>query len=334
MYHVSFHVVMKKKIVIIGGGNGSALTINAVKPHAEILDISAVISVSDSGGSSGQLRQEFNTLPPGDLLRAALAMSTYDYKMLKQIFYKNRFQGAGKLDKHDLGNLFLVLSEQYAGNLLYALRALEQSVEAVGTVYPVALEPADLCAELNNGEIVKTEAALDEPAYDRAWKIKRVWLEPVVSIYDEARRVIEAADFILLSPGSLYTSVIATLLPDGVHEAIAASRAQLIYISGDAYEINGETGPERLSDFVRELEAYLPRQLDQIVYNSHVLDAAQKKKYAEKQWAQFAGDIDNLADRAVIATDYETAEGSLSPVKLGEILHSVIARSGATKQSP
>src|SRR3989338_10719600 len=103
----------KKKIVVIGGGNGSSLCLEALKKHANIFDISAVISMSDSGGSSGKLRKEFNTLPPGDIMRAILSLSKYDYKILRRIFYKPRFKNTGKLDSHNLGNLFLTLMSQH-----------------------------------------------------------------------------------------------------------------------------------------------------------------------------------------------------------------------------
>src|SRR3989339_860667 len=118
----------KKKVVVIGGGNGSAISIVALKQNLDLFDISAVISMSDSGDSSGRLREEFNTLPPGDIMRAVLALSKYDYPLLKQIFFRNRFSGAGKLDGHNLGNLALILGEKYDGDFMSAIRALEQNL--------------------------------------------------------------------------------------------------------------------------------------------------------------------------------------------------------------
>src|SRR3989338_10367595 len=179
--------ITKKRVVAIGGGNGSAIALEALKQHRDIFDISAVISMSDSGGSSGRLRQEFNTLPPGDILRAILSLSLSDYPVLRKIFYSNRFSGAGKLAEHNLGNLFLTLAGKYAGDFMSAVRALEQSVEAVGHVYPATLDQTDLCVELENGQIIKTEAAIDMPNYDRSLKIKKAWLEPAWQIYSEAR---------------------------------------------------------------------------------------------------------------------------------------------------
>jgi len=317
---------MKKNIVIFGGGNGSANTINALKENKN-LALSAIISMSDSGGSSGRLRKEFNTLPPGDIMRAVLAMSKYDYKLLKSIFYKSRFKNVGKLDKHNLGNLFLILSEKYSGNLIDSIRALEQSVEAVGRVYPATLDKTDLVVELTNGELVCTEGKIDKPDYDRSLKIKKAWLEPKAEVYEETKKVIEEADYILLGSGSFFTSIVASVLPSGTKEAIEKSNAKIIYVCGNAYETHGETGPEVLSDFVKKLEGYLPKKVDCIVYNSHKLTEDEKQQYLNKNWATFPADTENLVDYKIMQQDYEADENGgvgLSPKKLGKILNDII----------
>ncbi len=314
----------KKKVVVIGGGNGSALCLEGLKKYPN-LAISAVISMSDSGGSSGRLRKEFNTLPPGDIMRAILSLSKYDYKILRQIFYKPRFQNVGKLDNHNLGNLFLTLISQYAGNFLHALEALSQSVEAQGKVYPVTLENANLVAELQNGDIIRTEAFIDSPSYNRGLKIKKVWLEPVCQAYAEAQKVIEATDCIILSPGSLYTSLIATLLPGGIKEAIEKNKkAKIIYVAGSAYRLDGETGPERLSDFVLQMEKYLPRKIDLVIHNNHKLTKKQKEIYKVRKWGVFKFDKENLKGKKVKSLDLEAAEGGLSPTKLAVVLKKIL----------
>lgn len=314
----------KKKIVVIGGGNGSAISIVALKQNLDLFDISAVISMSDSGGSSGRLRQEFHTLPPGDIMRAVLAISKYDFPVLKKIFFGNRFSGVGKLNEHNLGNLFLILGEQYGGDFISALRALEQSLEAVGHVYPATLDKTDLCAELEDGQIVRTEAAIDKPNYDLSIKIKKVWLEPSGEIYVEAKKALEAADYIIFSAGSLYTSVIATILPEGMKEAIAKSKAKLVFTMGDAYVKEGETGPTSVSEVIYTLESYLPRRLDLVVFNSVQLDDTQKDMHNKKGWGSFVDDTENQTGINIVKADYEKVEGGLCPIKLGKILKSIL----------
>lgn len=319
---LSAHNFMKKKVVVIGGGNGGAKSICACKIFIHRIELSAVIPVSDSGGSSGRLREEFNTLPPGDILRAVMAMSSYSYDTLKPIFYKSRFEGLGVLDGHNLGNLFLVFASQYAGaDMIPAIRALEQSLEAHGHVYPTTLRDTHLVAELSNGQIVKTEALIDRPEYDRSLKIRKLWLEPEARIYEEAERVIREADYIVMGPGSLYTSVVAAILPKGFWEAIEESRARLVYVVGNSFERDGETGPESLSDFVKGLQAYLPRPLDTVIYNNHRFSDKERKRYAEKSRALFEADCEQVTDCAVIQGDYERVEKmGLDDNKLGAIL--------------
>jgi len=316
---------MRTKIVVIGGGNGSAVCLEGLKKYADKFDISAVISMSDSGGSSGKLRKEFNTLPPGDIMRAILSLSKYDYKILRQIFYKPRFTNAGKLDSHNLGNLFLTLMSQYSGNFLFALEALSQSVEAQGKVYPVTLENVNLAAELENGDIIRTEEFIDNPKYNRGLKIKKVWLEPACRAYAEAQKAIEVASCIILSPGSLYTSLIASLLPDGIAEAIKKNKqAKLIYVAGSAFRLDGETGPEKLSEFVLQMEKYLPRKIDLVVHNNHRLTKKQQAIYKAQNWGVFEFDKENLPDKKIKSLDLEAEDGGLSPEKLAIVLNAII----------
>lgn len=315
---------MQKKIVIIGGGNGSAISINAVKNLGGNIKISAVVSTSDSGGSSGRLRKEFKILPPGDVMRAVLAMSPYSYDVLKKIFYKNRFAGCGKLDKHNLGNLFLVLAEKYGGNYLSAVRALEQAVEAVGQVYPNSLQQSDLVGELINGKIIKTEGKIDRPEQNSVSRIKKVWLEPKVKAFSGAIKAIQEADVIIMGPGSLYCSVVATLLPAGIAGAIKKSKAKLVYVCGNAYEKIGERGPGKLSEFVKELQAYLPRKIVLVIFDSAKLDKKQKQHYKEKRWALIENDRENIPEYKVIEGNFERTTGGLCPVKLGKILKKVL----------
>ncbi len=276
--------------------------------------------MSDSGGSSGRLRREFKTLPPGDIMRAVLAMSPYDFQTLKQIFYRNRFSVKGKLHKHNLGNLFLAFSAKYNRDFMSAVQALEQAVEAVGHVYPATLDRNDLVAELTNGKIIRTEGKIDRPGYNRKLRIKKVWLEPKSRAYSEAKRAIEKADAIILGPGSLYTSVAAALLPAGIKQAIKKSKAKIIGVVGNAYETIGETGPTKFSECVKEGEKYLPRKCNVVIYNNHRLNSQEKKYYSKRNWALYDFDPQNLKEHNIIQGDFERSGGGLCAEKLGKIL--------------
>lgn len=315
---------MKKKIVVIGGGNGSAITLVSLKHYLADFDISAVISMSDSGGSSGRLRKELGTLPPGDIMRAVLALSKYDYPMLRNIFYQPRFFCRGKLKGHNLGNLFLTLIAKYCGSFTKALDALSQSVETQGTVYPVTVKPVDLVAELVNGQLVRTEAFIDEPKYNHGSKIKKIWLEPRCKVNPEAARALSSADYIILSPGSLYTSIIATLLPAGMYETIKKTKAELVYVAGNAYRLDGETGPERLSDFVWQLEQYLPRQINCLIHNNHKPRGAEVKFYRDRKWGIFDFDRKYLKNHKIVSVDLERSGGGMCDIKLGKVFKNIL----------
>ena len=313
---------MKQNVVIISGGNGSGVSINACKTFLEEVALSAVIPMSDSGGSTGRLRREFDTLPVGDIMRAVIAMSKHDAGLLKQLFYRMRFKKAGKLDGHNLGNLFLILAEQYGGDFVHALTALHPAVEAVGTVHPVTLDVSDLAVELASGEQVVGEHEIDRPKSTED-KITRAWLEPQPALYNGAKEALKKADVIVFGPGSLYCSVIPSLLVADVQEVLEKSSAKLVYVVGNAFEEHGEAGPRVLSKFISTLESYLPRALDAVVFNNHSLSEHEQKRYQEKQWTLITNDVDDN-DPRVIVGDFERSGGGLDPDKLGALLKDVI----------
>lgn len=313
-----------KNIVVFGGGNGCSVVLEALKNFDDV-NLSAVISVSDSGGSSGVLRSNLNTLPPGDILRAVLSLSVYDYQILKNIFYKNRFDSLEKLSfgknvSHNLGNVFLTLAAQYENNWIAAIRALETAVEARGAVYPVTISPTELVAELSDGSVLRGEGVIDRPVYDRALRIKRAWLEPQTPAFSEAVTVISKADYIIISPGSLYTSLVPVLAPAGISDAIKNAKAKLIYVTALSCEKEGETGPECLSEFVSELERYLPCAIDTVVYNSFVPSADDMKKYTDKKWLVFDKDVENIKNKDVWGFDYENPGEGYDAKKLSKVL--------------
>lgn len=311
---------MSKNVVVIGGGNGAAVSILALKRHLELFSIAAVIAMSDSGGSSGRLRKEFGTLPTGDILRGMLALSRYDYAPLRQIFYESRFEGVGNLDKHNLGNIFITLATQYNKDFVSVLNAMHQSLECVGSVFPVTLGSADLCAELENGDELCGETMIDRPSEKhQGTMIKKVWLQPVVKIFEPAEQSLVEADYIVLGPGSLYTSIIPNLLVDGFADAVKNSKAKIVYVLGNGYELRGENGPTTMSGFVKALQQYLPRKIDIIIYNTEDLGVKEKRFYVDKHWGVAARDVKELQnDYELIGHQFEREGGGLSKEKLGE----------------
>jgi len=311
----------KKNIVAIGGGNGTAVSGQACKTFLDQISLSAIVSMSDSGGANGKLREKTGFLPASDLMRTTLAFSNQDPHMLKQVFYRNRILNvAQELDGYYIGILWYTLLQEKGLSFMQAQESLEQIVGAVGHAYPATLAVADLCVELTNGDVVKTEGAIDRPT-ESDYRIHKAWLDPQASLSDGAKQAILNADVILFGPGSLYCSIVAALLADGMKEALQTSTAKLIYVVGNAYETIGEAGPTQLSDFIIELEQYLPRKLDTIIYNNHTLTSYEQSRYEEKQWSLIVSDTD---DERVMAGDYERSGGGLDPEKLGSLLKGII----------
>ncbi len=309
-------------MVVLGGGNGAALTLSALKKFSEQLEISAVITTADSGASSGQLRREVGMLPPGDLLRAILALSPYDYAVLKKVFYSNRFS-FGRLVNINLGNLFLAALHGQSNDIRQAIESLSKAVEAVGKVFPVTLEPTSLNVQLSDGQEIISEANIDRPEHDRSLKIIYAWLDEAVA-NPEALAAIRQADYIIIGPGSLYTSLVATLLPKGIKEEINNSAAKLWYVVARAFEANGETGPEKLSEAILTLERYLPRPFDGVVYNNHTLDDAEQAAYADRQWQPYELDAGAIQGKRVLGHDFEKTEGvGYSAEKLAVIFRQI-----------
>ncbi|HOX61057.1 MAG TPA: uridine diphosphate-N-acetylglucosamine-binding protein YvcK [Candidatus Magasanikbacteria bacterium] len=318
-------VKKKIKVVTVGGGNGSAISLGALKKILPDIEIKAAVSTSDSGGSSGDLRREFATLPPGDILRAVLALAPFDYRVLKKIFHSNRFTTNQKLFGHNLGNLVFVLLEQYAGDFIAAIRAFEEIMESVGHVYPSTLNFTDLAVELTDGSTLVGETEIDRPSVNQTGRIKRAWLSPRSEIYSETASALREADYIIIGPGSLYTSVIAAMLPDGFREAVNDSKAKLIFVAGNAYEANGEMGPRILSESVRELQTYLPRKIDMVICNNHLLTDDERGVYTRRGWAAYDFDYANIPQGSeVVSADFERSGGGLCPDKLGEIFKKIL----------
>lgn len=252
------------KVVTIGGGNGQSVTLRALKKISPEMAITAVVSVTDSGGSSGRLREKFKILPVGDILRVILALSTYPYLELREIFYTNRFT-EGELQGHNVGNLLLTFLYQQNGSWLKAIAALSEVLKVTGKVLPVSLDLVDLCTQLENGQIIVGETNIDILKFDCKLKKDRMWLEPAAKILPEAAEAILQANYIILGSGDLYTSIIPNLLVEGMSEALLQTKAKIIFIPNLANRNDGETCGFKVSDYIREIHQYLPRPANFII---------------------------------------------------------------------
>src|SRR3990167_57647 len=242
-----------KKVVVIGGGTGVFTVLSGLKEYE--YELSAIVTMADDGGSTGILREEFGVLPPGDIRRALVALSSSDNKIVSDLF-NYRFDSNSSLHGHSLGNLLLTALEKITGNINLALKEAVTILNVKGEVVPVTLEKTKLNAELEDGKVIEGESNIDIPKHDPRLKIKKVFLSPPAKANKYAVKTIMEANYIILGPGDLYTSIIPNLLVQEIVPALKRTHAQIIYVVNIMTKY-GETNKFQASDFIRVIEEYL-----------------------------------------------------------------------------
>ena len=213
-------------IVSIGGGNGLSTVLAGLKEYVDakaknptwIKNLSAIVAVSDDGGSSGRLRNELNMLPPGDIRNCMVALSE-DSHMLSKLF-QHRFRGNGELGGHSFGNLFLAALSEITGDFSEAVKISSEILASKGNIFPATMEDVRLVAELENGELVEGETNVAQVGSF----IKKLSLKPeTCHPLPETLKAIRNANIITVGPGSLFTSLLPPILVTGVADAISES---------------------------------------------------------------------------------------------------------------
>jgi uncharacterized cofD-like protein len=222
----------------------------------------------DSGGSTGRLRDELGVLPPGDILKCAVALSPHQ-KLARHIFQK-RFTSDSRLKGHNAGNMLLSMLSRYTGSFASGVAALCEILDTKGAILPVTMDQVTLVAELTDGTRIFGEQAIDIPRGNQREKIRDVYLVPhhagTISVHPPVLQAIADAKYVLLGPGDLFTSIIPNLIVPGVAEALRTTQAKLIYLLNIMTKY-GETHHFKAADFLKSLEAYIGAQVHAIIYN-------------------------------------------------------------------
>jgi uncharacterized cofD-like protein len=255
-------------VVTIGGGSGQYALLSGLRDIDNIC-IHAIVSMMDSGGSTGRLRDELGTLPPGDILKCLLALSPHQQAVRRLL--QKRFQKDRRLRGHNAGNMLLTMLSRYTGSFPTGVMALAEILDARGTILPVTIDQATLVAQLTDGSRVYGESAIDMPRGHQREKIKDVFLVPhhtdEIRVYPPVVDALNRADYIILGPGDLFTSIIPNLIVPGVRETIQSSPAKIIYIINIMTKY-GETQNFKCSDFVTHLESFTGREMDAVIHNT------------------------------------------------------------------
>jgi uncharacterized cofD-like protein len=269
------------KLVAIGGGTGLSTLLAGLKrfvgergEHVWIESLSAIVTVSDDGGSSGRLREELQMLPPGDIRNCMIALSE-DSTLLSRLF-RYRFRGSGDLAGHSFGNLFLAALTDVTGDFVEAVRLSSEVLASKGHIFPATINDVRLVAELEDGREVHGETQITAA---RA-RIRQLRLVPEHCLpLPEALAAIHAADVITIGPGSLYTSIIPNLLVGSVADAIGAAGATKIFIANLMTQ-PGETDGYGFREHLETVRRYAPQiDFDYAIINDRAISAQQTERY-------------------------------------------------------
>ncbi len=297
---------MNKKVVVLGGGNGMSTLLRGLKQFP--LDLTAIVSVCDDGKSTGILRKEFNTPAMGDIRRVLISLSETEPLVEKMFNY--RFETDSYLNGHAVGNFLLQAMTDITGSVSEGIKALGKVLNLNGKVIPLT-ENGDitLVAEMTDGSIVEGEHNITEANKT----IKKVYYKNNPEITDEALQAIKKADLIILSVGSLYTSIIPNLIPKEIKEELAKSKAKIMYVCNIMTQ-PGETDKFKVSDHINKLNEYLEnRKVDVVIANSGKIEPNIINKYATlEQKDPVILDKNNLKNIEIISDDLvKVEEGSL-----------------------
>lgn len=280
-----------KNIVVIGGGTGTYTVLSGLKKYTS--NLTAIVTMADDGGSSGELRDELGVLPPGDIRQCLVALSKSSKTMRQLLNY--RFD-SGKLKGHSFGNLFLSALEKVTGNFDKAVEEASQILNVSGKVIPVTLKKVQLCALLKDGQTICGENNIQKT---KLWNnLQKIRLIPSsATINPKAKQAIEKADLVIIGPGNIYGSIIPNLLVKGVKEAIKTSRAKKVFVCNIMTK-KDHTDDFQVSNFLSLIEEYLGKKsIDYVIFNTKRISGRLVKRYAQ-EGEHFVGfDLNDLKKR-------------------------------------
>lgn len=283
------------KVVAIGGGTGLSNLLRGLKQYTS--NLTAIVTVADDGGSSGQLRRDLHVIPPGDIRNCIAALA--DAEPLVTELFQYRFDaGAGGIAGHSFGNLFITAMAEVTGSMETGIAETSRVLAVRGQIVPASMDDVALVARFPDGQMVRGESRIP----DRGEPPAEVWLEPRdVSAHPRAVAALLDADLIVVGPGSLYTSVLPNLLVRGISKAIADSRAYKVYVSNVATqhgETDGYTAADHYAAILRHLRA--ERLVDAVLANSN-LPAEPLPAEWQSQPVMAPGDADYAGARLILA---------------------------------
>ncbi|AZU63915.1 gluconeogenesis factor YvcK family protein [Neobacillus mesonae] len=310
------------RIVVIGGGTGLPVLLRGLKQFP--VEITAIVTVADDGGSSGRIREDLNIPPPGDIRNVLAALS--DVEPLVEEMFQHRFKTSNELSGHSLGNLILAAMTSITGNFVYAIQEMSKVLNVRGKVLPAANQSVVLHAEMEDGTVVSGESKIPYSGK----KIKRVFLTPEdIRPLPETLQAIRQADLIILGPGSLYTSILPNLLVPKLGDEVCRSSAKKVYICNlmtQAGETHGFSASDHIKAFYEHMDCAF---INTILVNNKEIPQDVQLRYKEELASPVAYDMPQLfeLDLEVVHADIANLEnGALrhDPKKVAKILYNLL----------
>lgn len=312
----------KLKVVCFGGGSGMPVLLSGLRTNPW-LDVTAIVTMFDNGGSSGELRDSYGVLPPSDLARCLFALSENE-EMARKILLE-RIHGFGK-PEHHAANILLLGLEMVYGSVLNAVAALSQILSVRGRVIPVTVDKSNLCARYEDGTESDGETRVDDEMV-AGRQVYELFLKPEATATEEALKAIAQADFLCVGPGSLYTSVLPNFLPKGINEAIAGSKAEMIFVCNLVTEGLGMKGMG-LSVLLEEMKRFTGRQPDWAVINTLAPGPDVQAAYAKQnKFAISPVDSEVFGTTVIGAELWTEAYARHDKARLAQVVYGIMARS-------
>ncbi len=253
------------KVGCFGGGTGLPSLLGGLKSNPWV-QVDAVVTMFDSGGSSGVLRDELGVLPPGDILKCALALARNSREARRVLLARLPTLEHARLGGHTGGNLLLSMMQRYSGDFLDAIDGLRALLGCRGRVWPVSVQQASVCSEYADGSVTRGEVEVDA-AQSSGRPVRRIFLEPAVAIHPTVARAIGSFDAVVIGPGSFYTSLMPIFAVRGVADAFRSMTGPIILVSNLLTEGRGMTG-FTAADAVNWIERAIERPIDVVITNS------------------------------------------------------------------
>jgi len=324
----------KLKVVAMGGGTGTFPVVTALKSIGT--NISAVISVSDSGGSTGRIRDEFGFQPVGDLRQSLAALADKNSQDWIQKVLLYRFSKGSGLKGHNLGNLILTALQDMTGSTTKSLDIAEKILNLDGAVIPVTTSNVNLKIHYKNGSTVIGEHILDKKDKNPK-KIEKISLTPECSLNPSAKKAILSADLIIIGPGDHYASILSTLVVGDIKEAFNETKARVMYIS-NLMTRRTQTHGMTILDHLNEIESAIDKKVNYILVNDSKIPENILKMYSLEQEFPVKDDLNGdkrtiraelLLDEIAVKKEHDTAHRSFlrhDPKKLKTVFKKILEK--------